>query len=123
MTAPELACRLDIPLPGWRHLLSEDAWNGQPFCTPSKEAKWLSPLGAKGKIRPAIIAERERVPKIPAHDANDSFWSRLPPLEDRRSDCPFLSSGYQPRTAKVATSLCFRARFFDNARVTSDSLL
>jgi len=31
MTAPELACRLDIPLPRWRHLLSEDAWNASLF--------------------------------------------------------------------------------------------
>jgi len=33
------------------------------------------------------IAERERVPKIPAHGANNQFRLRLQPLEDRRSDC------------------------------------
>src|SRR5215831_6434530 len=33
------------------------------------------------------IAERERIPKIPAHRANNQFRSRLSPLEDRRSGC------------------------------------
>src|SRR6516225_7197124 len=30
------------------------------------------------------VAERERVPKIPADCAENDFWRRLPPLEDRR---------------------------------------
>src|SRR5215831_966142 len=33
------------------------------------------------------IAERERIPKIPAHRANNQFRSRLSPLEDCRSGC------------------------------------
>ena len=33
------------------------------------------------------IAERERVPKIPAHGATNQLGLRLSPLEDRRSDC------------------------------------
>ena len=33
------------------------------------------------------IAERERVPKVPAHGAQNQCGLRLPPLEDRRSDC------------------------------------
>ena len=33
------------------------------------------------------IAERERVPKVPAHGAKNQFGLRLLPLEDRRSGC------------------------------------
>ena len=35
------------------------------------------------------IAERERVPQIPAHSAQNHFGLGLSPLEDRRSDCLF----------------------------------
>ena len=33
------------------------------------------------------IAERERVPKVPAHGAHNQLGLGLSPLEDRRSDC------------------------------------
>ena len=33
------------------------------------------------------IAERERVPKVPAHSAKNQLGLGLSPLEDRRSDC------------------------------------
>ena len=33
------------------------------------------------------IAERERVPKVPAHGAKNQLGLGLSPLEDRRSDC------------------------------------
>ena len=33
------------------------------------------------------IAQRERVPKVPVHGAKNQLGLRLPPLEDRRSDC------------------------------------
>ena len=33
------------------------------------------------------IAERERVPKVPAHGAQNQLGLGLSPLEDRRSDC------------------------------------
>ena len=57
------------------------------------------------------IAERERVPQIPAHGAKNQLRLRLSPLEDRRSDCLLHDlSGYQPQTAKVATHP-FRARY------------
>ena len=35
------------------------------------------------------IAQRERVPKGPAHGAKNQLGLRLPPLEDRRPDCLF----------------------------------
>ena len=35
------------------------------------------------------IAERERVPQVPAHGAKNQLGLGLPPLEDRRSDCLF----------------------------------
>ena len=35
------------------------------------------------------IAQRERVPKGLAHGAKNQLGLRLPPLEDRRSDCLF----------------------------------
>ena len=50
------------------------------------------------------IAERDRVPQVPAHGAKNQLGLGLSPLEDRRSDCLFvISSGYQPPSAKVAT--------------------
>ena len=33
------------------------------------------------------IAERERIPKVPAHGAQNQLGLGLPPLKDRRSDC------------------------------------
>ena len=35
------------------------------------------------------IAERERVPQVPAHGAKNQLGLGLSPLEDRRSDCLF----------------------------------
>ena len=50
------------------------------------------------------IAERERVPQVPAHGAKNQLGFGLSPLEDRRRIVFFMiSSGYQPPSAKVAT--------------------
>ena len=59
------------------------------------------------------IAERERIPKAPAHGAQNQLGLGLSPLKDRRSDaCLMISSGYQPPSAKVVTqpiaALCRR---------------
>ena len=35
------------------------------------------------------IAERQRVPQLPAHGAKNQLGLGLSPLEDRRSDCLF----------------------------------
>ena len=56
------------------------------------------------------IAERERVPQVPAHGAKNQRGLGLSPLEDRRSDRLFvISSGYQPPSAKVATQPSYRS--------------
>jgi hypothetical protein len=50
------------------------------------------------------IAQRQRVPKIPAHGTKNQLRRRLPPLEDRRSGYVIHGlSGYQPTPTKVAT--------------------
>jgi hypothetical protein len=50
------------------------------------------------------IAERERVPKIPAHGTQNQLRCRLPPLEDCRSGCVIQGLFRLPATpAKVAT--------------------
>jgi hypothetical protein len=50
------------------------------------------------------IAERERVPKIPAHGTKNQLRRRLPPLEDCRSGCVLHDLFRLPATpAKVAT--------------------
>src|SRR5215831_8682071 len=50
------------------------------------------------------IAERERVPKIPAHGTKNQLRRRLPPLEDCRSGCVLHGLFRLPTTpAKVAT--------------------
>ena len=50
------------------------------------------------------IAERERVPQIPAHGIQNQLRRRLPPLEDWRSGCLLHDRFSQPAaTAKVAT--------------------
>src|ERR1035437_2991053 len=50
------------------------------------------------------IAERQRVPKIPAHGTKNQFRRRLPPLEDCRSGCVLHGLFRLPATpAKVAT--------------------
>ena len=50
------------------------------------------------------IAERERVPKIPAHGTKNQLWCRLPPLEDCRSGCMLHGLVRLPTIpAKVAT--------------------
>src|ERR1017187_3172308 len=50
------------------------------------------------------IAERERVPKIPAHGTQNQLRRRLPPLEDCRSGCVLHGLFRLPATpAKVAT--------------------
>jgi hypothetical protein len=50
------------------------------------------------------IAQRERVPKIPAHGTKNQLGRRLPPLEDCRSACVLHSLFTPPTTpAKVAT--------------------
>ena len=50
------------------------------------------------------IAQRERVPKIPAHGTKNQLWCRLPPLEDRRSGCVLHGLFRLPTLpAKVAT--------------------
>src|SRR5271155_597908 len=50
------------------------------------------------------VAQRERVPKIPAHGTQNQLRRRLPPLEDCRSGCLLHRSLRLPATtAKVAT--------------------
>src|SRR5450830_550462 len=50
------------------------------------------------------IAERQRVPKIPAHGTQNQLRRRLPPLEDCRSSCVLHDLFRLPATpAKVAT--------------------
>src|SRR5208337_1325669 len=50
------------------------------------------------------VAERERVPKIPAHGTQNQLRCRLPPLEDCRSGCVLHGLFRLPATpAKVAT--------------------
>src|SRR5215472_5773982 len=50
------------------------------------------------------IAQRERIPKIPAYGAKDQLRRRLPPLEDCRSACILHGLFTLPDTsAKVAT--------------------
>jgi hypothetical protein len=50
------------------------------------------------------IAERERVPKIPAHGTKNQLGRRLPPLEDCRSSCVLHDLFRLPATpAKLAT--------------------
>src|ERR1700694_4740310 len=50
------------------------------------------------------IAERERVPEIPAHGTQNQLWRRLPPLEDCRSGCVLHDRFSLPASpAKVAT--------------------
>src|SRR5664280_1618359 len=50
------------------------------------------------------IAERQRVPKIPAHGTKNQLRRRLPPLEDCRSSCVLHDLFRLPATpAKVAT--------------------
>src|ERR1035437_4274663 len=50
------------------------------------------------------IAERERVPKIPAHGTKNQLRRRLPPLEDCRSSCVLHDLFRLPAPpAKVAT--------------------
>jgi hypothetical protein len=50
------------------------------------------------------VAERERVPKIPADCAENDFGRRLPPLEDRRSSyIPHRLFRLPAPLAKVAT--------------------
>src|SRR5215831_1511885 len=45
------------------------------------------------RLQPALgeqlfdVAQRERVPEIPAHGTQNQLWRRLPPLEDCRSGC------------------------------------
>src|ERR1035437_1327160 len=54
------------------------------------------------------IAERERVPKIPAHGTKNQLRRRLPPLEDCRSGYVLHDLFRLPATpAKVATHPCF----------------
>ena len=50
------------------------------------------------------IAQRERVPKVPAHGAKNQLGLRLLPLEDLRSDCLLHDLFRLPApSAKVAT--------------------
>src|ERR1039457_7645899 len=50
------------------------------------------------------IAERQRVPKIPAHGTKNQLRRRLPPLEDCRSSCVLHDLFRLPATPpKVAT--------------------
>ena len=54
------------------------------------------------------IAERQRVPKIPAHGTKNQLRRRLPPLEDCRSGCVLHDLFTLPATpAKVATHPIF----------------
>src|SRR5215831_623663 len=58
------------------------------------------------------IAERERVPKIPAHGAKNQLWRRLPPLEDCRSSCVIHGlSGYQSPPPKLQHIRCVELNF------------
>ena len=51
------------------------------------------------------IAERERVPKIPADCAENQFRRSLPPLEDRRSSYMLhFSSAYQPPACQTCNT-------------------
>src|SRR5665811_1564686 len=50
------------------------------------------------------VAQRERVPKIPAHGTKNQLRRRLPPLEDCRSGCVLHGRLSLPASpAKVAT--------------------
>ena len=61
------------------------------------------------------IAERERVPKGPAHGAKNQLGLRLPPLEDRRSDGLLhdlfrlpAAGGQSCNTTFIARKVCYR---------------
>src|SRR5271154_3564353 len=55
------------------------------------------------------IAQRERVPKIPAHGTQNQLRRRLPPLEDCRSGCLLHGLFSLPASpAKLATHPKFR---------------
>ena len=56
------------------------------------------------------IAERERVPKVPAYGAKNQLGLRLSPLEDRRADCLLHDLFRLPAAAKVATQPLERIR-------------
>jgi len=50
------------------------------------------------------IAERQRVPKIPAHGTQNQLWRHLPPLEDCRPGCVLHGLFSLPASpAKLAT--------------------
>ena len=61
------------------------------------------------------IAERERVPQVPAHGAKNQLGLGLSPLEDRRSDCLFhdlfrlpAAVGQSCNTTTVVSASCHR---------------
>ena len=61
------------------------------------------------------IAERERVPQVPAHGAKNQLGLGLSPLEDRWSDCLFhdlfrlpAAVGQSCNTITVASASCHR---------------
>ncbi len=55
------------------------------------------------------IAERERVPKGPAHGAKNQLRLRLPPLEDRRPDCLLHDLFRFPAAAPIAAIVAVTA--------------
>ena len=56
------------------------------------------------------IAERERVPQVPAHGAKDQLGLGLPPLEDRRSDCLFHDLFRLPAAVRQSCNTTIRRR-------------
>ena len=57
------------------------------------------------------IAERERIPKIPAHGAQNQLGLGLSPLEDRRSDCLLHDLFRLPAAVGQSCNTTFRAEF------------
>ena len=56
------------------------------------------------------IAERERVPQVPAHGTKNQLGLGLSPLEDRRSDCLFHDLFRLPASVSQSCNTTFRSR-------------
>src|SRR6516165_5072077 len=63
------------------------------------------------------VAERERVPKIPADCAENDFWRRLPPLEDRRPSYILHGLFRLPATASNVATQPFPAACTMSSRI------
>jgi hypothetical protein len=69
------------------------------YPTPNSRAIHLQPALGEQLFD---IAERERVPQIPAHGRQNQLRRSLPPLEDYRSGCLIHGfPGYQPPLLKL----------------------